>query len=354
MVLGLNLYSQRLLSFPYLCHMKNAFRYILTILFLLAIQCAVSAQVLIFHNAPDTLISTLKVKIGDGPVQSVNFRTTSIYSIGGDVDGNISIFNSADSLLLSTPVSLLASKFYHCYINGNSTMDGYASNPSGTDNALRADFLSVSDLPEPGPDQSRVIFLHGGPDLPSTDVTLFPSNDLVDNLSFGEYAVVNLKSDSNNINFRTADSSLLLVTFNLPLEGRVGQTVVVLLSGYIAPPINRNGPVLRGYMVVPGGDYILLNNVTSVRDTKMAKSISIYPNPAKNQIRMAFTPQISGRMSIGISDMSGRQLSFRNVDAEKHESLIIDTDLSNLPSGQYLMTISDGNEVSVLPFIVQK
>lgn len=334
--------------------MKNAFRYLLTILFLLTIHIAASAQVLIFHNAPDTLISTLKVKIGDGPVQSVNFRSTSIYNIGSDVDGNISIFNSADSLLLSTPVSLLASKFYHCYINGNSTTEGYASNPSGTDNSLRADFLSILDLPDPGSDQSRVIFLHGGPDLPSTDVTLFPSNDLVDNLSFGEYSVVNLKSDSNNINFRTADSSLLLVTFNLPLEGRVGQTVVVLLSGYIAPPINRNGPALRGYMVIPGGNYILLNNVTSVRDTKLAKSISIYPNPAKNQIRMEFVPEMTGRMTIGITDMTGRQLSCRDTNVENQLPLIIDTDLSNIPSGQYLMTISDGNEVSAVPFIVQK
>lgn len=333
--------------------MKMIYGYILSASLLL-LATITQAQVLFFHNASDTLLQTMKIKVGDKPSFSINFRSTAIFNFSENLEGNLTILNTADSILLQTPVSLLQGEFYHCYINGLSTTLGYSENPNGADRSLKAEIIRINSLPPPGAGEARIIFVHGGTDLPDVDVTRFPGLSLVDDLSFGEYAVVNVPAESNIFNFRTADSSLLLISYRIPLDGRIGQTVVVMLSGFIAPAVNNNGPAFQGYIIVPGGDFTALANVTPVNNREAVTDLQVFPNPAKDRVQIRFTAKEQLNLSAELYHISGQLMRPITIQAVPNGQMTLLLEVKDYPAGTYLLRISSGDNYSVVPVVISK
>jgi hypothetical protein len=333
--------------------MKMIYGYILSASLLL-LATITQAQVLFFHNASDTLLQTMKIKVGDKPSFSINFRSTAIFNFSENLEGNLTILNTADSILLQTPVSLLQGEFYHCYINGLSTTLGYSENPNGADRSLKAEIIRINSLPPPGAGEARIIFVHGGTDLPDVDVTRFPGLSLVDDLSFGEYAVVNVPAESNIFNFRTADSSLLLISYRIPLDGRIGQTVVVMLSGFIAPAVNNNGPAFQGYIIVPGGDFTALVNVTPVNNREAVTDLQVFPNPAKDRVQIRFTAKEQLNLSAELYHISGQLMRPITIQAVPNGQMTLLLEVKDYPAGTYLLRISSGDNYSVVPVVISK
>jgi hypothetical protein len=312
------------------------------------------AQVLFFHNAPDTLLKTVKVKVGNSPSFPITFRNTAIFNFSENLGGNLSILNTADSILMETPISLLQGEFYHCYINGLSTTEGYAENPAGANRSLKADIVQINNLPPPGSGETKIIFVHGGTDLPDVDITKFPGQPLVDDLAFGEYAAVNVPAESNIFNFRTADSSLLLISYRIPLDGRIGQTVVVMLSGFIAPQVNNNGPAFQGYIIVPGGDFTALANVTPVINREAVTDLKLFPNPATDRLQIRFTTTEQQSLVAEVYNISGQQMGATNFRASSNSPMTLQWEVQDYPAGTYLLRISSGTNNSVVPFVISK
>lgn len=90
----------------------------------------------------------------------------------------------------------------------------------------------------------------------------------------------------------------------------------------------------------------------SVEEVSGIDSISIYPNPAKDQINIAFNAS-NGDYEVSVTDMLGR-----TVMTKSYEGLFgnqnIELPISHLNAGHYIMNINDGNASYSSKFIVSK
>jgi len=98
------------------------------------------------------------------------------------------------------------------------------------------------------------------------------------------------------------------------------------------------------------------NTTTSVEPIENSLHInSIYPNPAKDRIGVAFTSMDDGMTSVSITDLSGRTVIAMdesvNLIAGKYELFI---DVSSLDKGLYFLTLKTGHTISTQKFIVER
>lgn len=324
-----------------------------TLLFLLALATA-QAQLTFVHNSPDTTLSKVVVKVdGNIVAGSLAFRSAATYNFTESATVDISVEDTAGNTVLSVAsVSLEAGKQYHCYVNGLTQPALYAANPSGSNVALNASIADISAAVDSG--STRVIFVHGGTDLPTVDITKFPGALIVDNIAFGSAFATILPSVANNINLITTDSSLLLATFTLDLNDQSAKTVVVLLSGFLAPVQNNNGASFNvfGYK---NGVLGALPNVTLVPNKINAlREVKLFPNPAKTATILSANVEDAGNYVLNIQDLSGRQLApAQQISLQKGlQQISISTE--NYTSGMYLISLSKGNQVTTLPLMIAK
>jgi GEVED domain/Secretion system C-terminal sorting domain len=92
-------------------------------------------------------------------------------------------------------------------------------------------------------------------------------------------------------------------------------------------------------------DYVfqITNNSLSTSETQKVKNIKIYPNPAQDEINLESETKID---YVTISDFSGRE--FLKKDIGKVKSTL---NISQLPKGNYIVTIYSGGGVKSSKFI---
>jgi hypothetical protein len=324
-----------------------------TLLFLLAIATA-QAQLTFVHNSPDTTLPKVVVKV-DGNIVANNlaFRSAATYAFTETASVDITVEDTLGNVVLSvTGVNIEAGKQYHCYVNGVTQPSLYAANPSGANVVLNAGIIDVSAAVDSG--STRVVFVHGGTDLPTVDITKFPGALIVDNLQFGAFSETILPSVSNNINLIKSDSSLLLATFTLDLNDQSAKTVVVLLSGFLAPVQNNNGASFNVFGFK--NDIIgALPNVTLIPNKISAlREVKLFPNPAKTTSILSANVEDAGNYVLNIQDLSGRQMApAQQLSLQKGlQQITISTE--NYTSGTYLLSLSKGNQVTTLPLMIAK
>ncbi len=76
--------------------------------------------------------------------------------------------------------------------------------------------------------------------------------------------------------------------------------------------------------------------------------ISIYPNPAKDQLTISMETIEVGNVQYQLTDISGRLVKQKNM-----ESTIEKVDLSNLSKGNYLLYVLYGNEIHTEKILIQ-
>jgi hypothetical protein len=338
----------------YFCDMKSFYAFLIAVLFTGLNTQEAQAQLLIFHNAADTLLKNIKITVGSDAPQELGFRNSLLINYNGDFDEDIKISDQQDSLLLILDdISLEAGGFYHLYLSGLSTQEGYQPNPSGSNTSLRSELLNLIDLPSPSSNETRVIFVHGATDMPTIKIGNFPGPVIVESLSFGNATAVNLPSVNNNINIISPDSTLLLATYALALQGRSAQTVVVLLSGFISPLKNREGLSFLPLIFGPGSNTgQALPNVTSTQEQKSSVlSMSIFPNPTSGLFQMDVTVSKAGPYQVAVADLSGRMIQQELLVLTEGRHLL-PIHFDKAPSGTYLLMMGQENKLSTLPFVL--
>lgn len=92
-------------------------------------------------------------------------------------------------------------------------------------------------------------------------------------------------------------------------------------------------------------DYVfqIINNSLSTSETQNMKSIKMYPNPAQDEINLESNTKID---YVTISDFSGRELLKKDIGKVKST-----LNISQLPTGNYMVTIYSGGEVKSSKFI---
>ena len=78
-------------------------------------------------------------------------------------------------------------------------------------------------------------------------------------------------------------------------------------------------------------------------DDRENSILSVYPNPAKNTINVAFDKPID---SVNVLGMDGRVFSQQIVTSKQAQ-----INISNLPKGVYILRIKSGNTVEHKKFI---
>lgn len=82
------------------------------------------------------------------------------------------------------------------------------------------------------------------------------------------------------------------------------------------------------------------------------QDISLYPNPADNEVYVRFTSPTSSAMSVVVTDLSGKQLQKHAIQATEGSNLVF-VSTSDLAAGSYLLQLVDGATVKTLQFIVK-
>lgn len=89
---------------------------------------------------------------------------------------------------------------------------------------------------------------------------------------------------------------------------------------------------------------------TNISSTQTKSNVTIYPNPAKNNVRVTFDKQ-SNIKTIAIYSLVGKQLVKHNVTNAEYANI----DISNIPSGIYFIRLIDdqGQVISTRRFTHQ-
>jgi len=95
------------------------------------------------------------------------------------------------------------------------------------------------------------------------------------------------------------------------------------------------------------GYYANITTSATAISNENSEELSIYPVPASEKIRIK-CPTISGKASLSVSDLNGKQMIVRSVNG----SGTIDQEVSALPAGIYFVNISAGNDVYRGKFVV--
>lgn len=339
----------------YFCVMKSMSRLLLFVLLTTLTGFHAKAQLLVFHNAADTLLSTIKYTIAGGETRFLDFRNNLLFNNPADVQGDIVFSNLQDSVILVLEdVELPAGTLRHLYLTGLSTQEGYLANPSGSETGLQAEIVTIGSLPAPGANETRVIFVHGASDMPTVQLGAFPGPVFVEALPFGGSVAVNLPAVNNNINIISPDSTLLLATYALQLEGRPGQTVVVMLSGFLSPLKNRSGAGFLPLLFTPGQNSGQpLPNVTTVGRNEAVSNLLLYPNPSTGHFNVTFETSASGNYQLSVVNLGGQSVLDQVVALSSGKNTI-PVQLDDAAPGTYVLIMSQDDRISAFPFVVSR
>lgn len=130
------------------------------------------------------------------------------------------------------------------------------------------------------------------------------------------------------------------------LRPYIGDTILIRFELISGPALTDIGWFL---------DNIVTNNVVSVNyEQESSLEINIYPNPVINNLNLTLNVNHSGLYSIGLYDLLGnliQSFGMYNINSNKTD---FDFDVSNLPSGSYIIKIESSGNSLVKPLIISR
>ena len=87
--------------------------------------------------------------------------------------------------------------------------------------------------------------------------------------------------------------------------------------------------------------------------TQSISELSVYPNPANNQVHLAFESRKQNSVQVSIYDLTGKLIIQKNFESQTGTT-IIDMDLYNIENGSYLIMVYDGDKQLQSKLIISK
>ena len=126
--------------------------------------------------------------------------------------------------------------------------------------------------------------------------------------------------------------------------------MVAVATGFLDPSQNSDGQVLGVGVALPsGGPLIMLEEVLGNKDNELINAITLYPNPAKEQVTLSNNSNIALKTAM-IYDLKGKLISQIYLQNIQSDQVI---DVSSYPTGVYLVHIK-GEQSSVLKQIIKE
>ena len=94
------------------------------------------------------------------------------------------------------------------------------------------------------------------------------------------------------------------------------------------------------------------NIVVNVAELDEIDGLSLYPNPAENEVNLQFSVKDAKTVQVQIQDVSGKIIQYHNVNAAVGANLVM-MDTQTLSSGVYFVAIKSGDSQKVLQFVIK-
>jgi len=312
---------------------------------------APTARVQVMHNSADAAAQTVDVWLNDQLLlDDFAFRTASPFiDAPAEVDFDVVIqpSNSSDTTnaLARFTYNLAADGKYILIANGIVSGSGYT--PVQPFNIYVYDMAREEATNASNTD---VLVFHGSTDAPVVDVVevFAGAGTIVNNLAYGTFAgYLELPNANYQLDIRNEAGDVTVATFNAPLAdlGLSGQALAVVASGFLDPSANSNGPSFGLYAVLPsGGTFLPLGVTTGVEENVInTASFSTYPNPVSDKLNVAFTLETSSDVNYSVYNASGMMVKSGKPGLMANSNQILTINVSDLPSGLYVVRVTAGN-----------
>ena len=174
-------------------------------------------------------------------------------------------------------------------------------------------------------------------------------------MSYGEYSSdpVDLPIAERLIFFTSTDSVVTIAWRSLDLTSLTGNTVTIVLTGFIIPNDNNSGQVLGFYAVDEEGNFIELGLVITAVLDELIQELNVYPNPAIDRVNLEFSTSLTRQLNLSLVDLSGKQFLNRSLHINNgYNDLSID--LPEIPNGLYILNLQDAGGIRSIPLVIMK
>lgn len=317
------------------------------------------ARVQVIHNSADAAASTVDVWLNDALlIDDFAFRTASPFvDAPATIDFTVGIAPSN-----STSASESIATFTYNLDEGGTyiiTANGIVSG-SGYSPATPFDLYVKPDAREAAAvnGNTDILVFHGCTDAPTVDVAEISvvNATLVDDISYGEYdGYLEVPTNDYVLQVQLADGTPV-VSYLAPLAslGLNNAAISVLASGFLDPTVNSDGPAFGLWAALAsGGALVELPIASSVQDLgSNLADVSIYPNPAQEQVTINLGDAATGRTNVRVCDASGRVVYENANELAATSGKRITVQTGDLAPGLYQVIVSNASGLRSLPLHV--
>lgn len=308
----------------------------------------VTAEIQFIHNSADAMLSTVDIWLNDGLIDDdITYKRASAYhtiAAGNQVTVSVlpSTSTSHETPIVSKQFTPESGKKYLVFLDGIASTAGY--------DPLKPVSLSIyndAQINAATPGKIDALFHHGG-----TDAGLFSVYDmnigLVCNiLDFaGTNGYYQLNEGSYYFNLINSES-VVFKSFAAPLAdlGFTNKTVTLVVSGFLNPANNSNGPAFGMYAVAgTGGAFTALNDITGTPELSSTADVILSPNPSRGKTQLTFTNLKGSQVQVMVYDLTGNKV-LELYSQTSENNLVIDT--RDLNEGLYFVKVkADAFEVT--------
>ncbi|KAB1063234.1 T9SS type A sorting domain-containing protein [Salibacter halophilus] len=311
-----------------------------------------TAQMQIIHNSADMAAETVDL-YAEGPageqlgkIDDVSFRTATPFMevpSGIDLTFHVADESSMDfsNSIFDKTVILNENSSNIVIANGIVSQSGYTPDASQVGFDLYLNTNARTEAANSG--ETDVLVFHGATDAPTVDVVEVDAGagTLVDDIDYGNFSsYLELATADYQLNVTSSDGQTTVAGFSAPLAtlNLQDSAITVLASGFLDPSQNSNGEAFGLWAALPeGGNLVELPSVpTSVDEVVNKENVSIYPNPAVDQLTIELPNDVQGEVEI--YDMLGSMVRTDRLNSARNV-----IDMSELSAGQYIYRIKTDN-----------
>ena len=305
------------------------------------------ARLQVIHNAADLAAASVDVFVnGEIFVPDFDFRTaTPFVDVPAEVELTIDIAPAGAGIGSSVgtfPVTLADGETYIVVANGIVSASGYAPM---VDFSLYPFAGAREVATESG--NTDVLVFHGSTDAP--EVTVWEIGAGAGELftfEYGDFAgYLELATADYVLDIRAGGESVVAYSAPLATLGLDGAALTVLASGFLNPANNSDGPAFGLFVALAdGGDLIALPVHTTSAEiiSGFESNIRVYPNPVRDNLNIEFELDRTSSVSVEIFSILGSRVASIYNDRNAFGNKAVQFDVSNLPSGIYMVTITNG------------
>ncbi len=320
----------------------------------LALPKRTTANFQLVHNSPDTALAAIDIYVNGAKFfDNFAYRTASPVIQGvltaefpqriGIAPGNST---SVNDTVWSNVLFFTTGQTYVAIASGvNGT--GYAANPDGVSTDF--DVLVKTPAQQLAGQSGNFDFfvVHGSPDAPTIDLAVQGGNTIIDDASYTDISTyLPVPAMSYVVDLKDGSGTQTFESYVADLSALGGQSGILLSSGFVNPGNNNGGSSVGLYLVTSqGGPFVPLPVYNSVNETAKEIDLSVYPNPATDNLFINFDLKQTETVNVQVTDIKGavvKQVMNANPVNGKQSMSI---NLSDLANGMYFVRISTNDNV---------